>query len=72
MINYELTPYPMFLFNAKNILHQPDKAILAEVIRNYVSSKSGNAVTQTAPGTGHHVLDGGSCLHHLEWMEKFT
>ena len=72
MMNYELSPYPMSLFEAKNILCQLDKPQLAEAIRNYASPKSDNSITQTVPGTDHYVLDGGSLLHHLNWMERCT
>ena len=50
VMNYELSPYPMSLFEAKNILRQPGKPQLAEEIKNYASLKSDNAVTQTVPG----------------------
>ena len=69
---YELCPYPMSLFEAKDILRPPDKPQLAEAIRNYVKTKSDNAVTQTVPVTDHYVLDGGSLLHRLKWTEGST
>ena len=75
MMNYELSPYLMSLFQAKNILCQLDKPQLEEAIRNYASPKSDNAITQTVPGTHHYILDGGgggSLLHHLKWMERCT
>lgn len=73
-MNYELSLYPMSLFNAKDILRQPDKPQLAEAIqvRHYVSSKSDNAVTQKLLGTDHYVLDGGSLLQGLKGMEGCT
>lgn len=33
VMNYELSPYPIFLFEAKNILRPPDKPQLAETIK---------------------------------------
>ena len=62
----------MSLFEAKNVLRQLDKPQLAEAIRNYASPKSDNAITQTVPGTDHYVVDRGSLLHHLKWMERCT
>ena len=59
----------MSLFEGKDILRQPDKPQLAEALRNYVKTKSDNAVTQTVPVTEHYVLDGGSFLHRLKWTE---
>ena len=72
MINYELNPSPMSLFEAKNILRHVDKPQLAKAIRKYVSPKSDKAMTQTVQWTDHYVLDGGSLLHHLKWMERCT
>lgn len=72
VMNYELCPYPMSLFEAKDILRQPDKPQLSEAIRNYASVKSDNAVTQTVPKTNHYVLDGGSLLHRLKWKAGCT
>ena len=68
VMNYEPTPYPMSLFEAKNILCQMDKPQFVDAIRNYASSISDIAMTQTH----HYVLDGGSLLHHLKWMERCT
>jgi len=62
----------MSLFEAKNILCQLDKPKLAEAIRNNASPKSENAVIQTVPRTDHYVLDRGSLLQCLKWMEGCT
>ena len=59
----------MSLFEAKDILRQPQQA---EAIRNYATPKSDNAVTQAVPVTDHYVLDGGWLLHRLIWMEGCT
>jgi len=69
VMSYELCLYPMSLFEGKDILRQPDKPQLAEALRNYVKTKSDNAVIETAPITEHYVLDGGSLLHRLKWTE---
>jgi len=75
VMSYELCLYPMSLFKGKDILRQPDKPQLAEALRNYVKTKSNNAVTQTVPVKEHYVLDGGSLLsflHRLKWKEGTT
>ena len=72
VMSYELCPYPTSLFEAKNTLRPPDKPQLAEAIRNHVTTKSEDAVTQRVPGTDHYVLDGGSLLHRLKWTEGCT
>ena len=59
----------MSLFEGKDVMRQHDKPQLAEALRNYVKTKSDNAVTQTVPVTEHYVLDGGSLLHRLKWTE---
>jgi hypothetical protein len=50
VMKYELNPYSISLFKAMNILCRPDKPQLEEVIRNYASPKSDNAVPQMVPG----------------------
>lgn len=72
VMSYELCPYPMSLFEGKNILRAPDKPQLAEAIRNYVTPKADNAVTQTVAVTDHYVLDGGSLIHRLKWTDGST
>jgi len=51
VMSYEICLYPMSLFEGKDILRQPDKPKLAKALRNYVKTKSDNAVTETAPIT---------------------
>jgi len=72
VMSYELSLYPMSLFEGKGVLRQADKPQLAEALRNYVNIKSDSAVTQTIPVTEHNVLDGGSLLHRLKWKEGNT
>ena len=72
MMHYELSLYPMSLFEANNILCQLDKPQLAEAIKNYASPKSHTAVTQTVPGTEHYVVDGELRFYRLKWMEGCT
>ena len=69
---YELSPYPPSLFEAKDCLRKTDKAQLVEAIRNYVTPTSDDAVLETIPVTDHYVLDGGSLLHRLKWTEGST
>jgi hypothetical protein len=57
-MEYELSPYPPSLFEAKDRLRKPDKAQLVEAIRNYVTPTSDDAVLETIPVTDHYVLDG--------------
>ena len=71
-MEYELSPYPPSLFEAKDGLRKPDKAQLVEAIRNYVTPTSDDAVLETIPVTDHYVLDGGSLLHRLKWTEGST
>ena len=72
VMEYELSPYPPSLFEAKDGLRKPDKAQLLEAIRNYVTPTSDDAVLETIPVTDHYVLDGGSFLHRLKWTEGST
>jgi len=72
VMNFELCPYPPSLFEAKNLLCKPDKAQLAEAIRNHVTSLSDDAILQSVRETDHYVLDGGSLLHRLHWTEGCT
>ena len=71
VMKYELSPYPPSLFEAKHHLRKPDKAQLLDAIRSHVTS-SDDAVLQLNPKTDHYVLDGGSLLHRLKWMEGST
>ena len=50
MMHYELSPYPMSLIEANNILCQLDKPQLAEAIKNYASPKSVNAAYRRSQG----------------------
>ena len=68
-MNYQISLYPVSLFEANKTLRQPDRPQLVEAIWNYVSPTSDNAVTQTVPGADHSALDAGSLLHYLKWMD---
>ena len=71
VMKYELSPYPPSLFEGKYILRKPDKAKLLEAIRKHVIPES-EAILQFIPRSDHYVLDGGSLLHRLKWMEGST
>ena len=68
-MNYQISLYPVSLFEANNTLRQPDRPQLAEAIWNYASTTSDNAVTQTVTGADQYALDGGSLLYYLKWVE---
>lgn len=54
-MNYELSPFPPALFEARNIFRKADKPQLAHAILDSVSK------------TEYHVIDGGSLLHRMPW-----
>ena len=66
---YELSPYPPSLFEAKHLLHKPNKAQLMAAIKE---QSSDDAVLKDVPEVEHNVLDGGSLLHRLKWSEGKT
>ena len=69
VMTYELCPFPMSLFEMKNVMRQPDKPQLAEAIRNQATNECDNIINQIVPLSDHYVLDGGSLLHRLKWVE---
>ena len=71
VMEYELSPYPPSLFDAKYLLRMSDKAQLLDAIRKHATS-SDTAILHTIPKTDHYVLDGGSLLHRLKWKEGNT
>ena len=67
-MTYELSPFPMSLFDAQNVIRKADKPKLAHAIMGYSTNVSSNAILEnTKPKTEHYVLDGGSLLHRLPW-----
>ena len=68
-MKYELSPYPPFLFEGKNILRKPDKAPLLHAVRSHVNS-SNDAILQVIPKTDHYVLD--VLIHRLKWTDGST
>ena len=71
VLHYELSPHLPSLFEANNVLRNPDKAQLLEVIREYLSSSKA-AKLEVIPKTDHYVLDGSSLLRCLKWKEGST
>lgn len=70
-MDYELSPYPPALFEAKHVFQKADKPQLAEAIREFAVNSSSNAIiTNSIPDTQHYVLDGGSFLHRLAWKKE--
>ena len=53
-------------------LHKADKPQLAEAIETFVTSTSDTAIPQTIKETDNYVLDGGSLLHRMKWIEGCT
>jgi hypothetical protein len=73
IMDYELSPYPPALFEAKHVFQKADKPQLAHALRDFVSQSSSNAViTDSIPESEHFVLDGGSLLHRLSWKKGIT
>jgi len=72
VMNYELSPYPPSLFEAKDLLRKPDKAQLIDALKTNVTTISDEAVLKSAPEVEHNVLDGGSLLHRLKWTDGRT
>ena len=52
-------------------MRKPDKALLLEVIREYLSSSKA-AKLEAIPKADHYVLDGFSLLRRLKWKEGST
>jgi hypothetical protein len=71
IMRYELSPYPLSLFDEKYLMRKPNKAQLQEALSDSFKS-SELAVLQYIPKTDHYVLDGGSLLHRLKWKEGST
>ena len=53
------------------MLRKADKAQLRDAVRNHAVA-SETAVLQTLPTTDHYVLDVGSLIHRLKWIEGNT
>ena len=72
VLTHELSPYPPALFEAKHVMRQADKAQLIDALKGHVTSRSNSAVLETIPSTEYNVIDGGSLLHRLKWVEGRT
>jgi 5'-3' exonuclease len=67
VMDYELSPFPPALFEARHIFRKADKPQLAHAIIDHSKKVSSEAVPDAVPKTEHYVLDGGSLLHRLPW-----
>jgi len=72
VLDYELSPFPPALFEAKNIFQEADKPQLAKAIEECASKLSDQPVLDKTPKTEHCVLDGGSLLHRVKWTKGKT
>ena len=72
VMSYELSSYPLSLFEGKHILRKADKPQLADSIKHMVSSNSAMALPNVVKETEHYVLDGGSLLHRMKWVDGST
>jgi len=72
VMNFELSPFPPSLFEARNILRKAGKPQLAVAITEHSRKISNEAVTDSIPKTDHYVLDGGSLLHRVQWKAGDT
>ena len=72
VLDYELSPFPPALFEAKNIFREAEKPQLAKAIEECASKLSDQAVLDKTPKTEHYVLDGGSLLHCVKWTKGKT
>ena len=69
-IKYELCSYPPALFESPSMLCKANKPELKKAIREYITSKllsTPLAVDQLEP-TEKYILDGGSLLHKIAWV----
>ena len=72
-IKYELCSYPPALFESPSMLCKANKPELKKAIREYITSKllsTPLAVDQLEPlrCTEKYILDGGSLLHKIAWV----
>ena len=70
VMNYELSPFPPSLFEARNLFREADKPQIAVAIAEHSRKVSDEAIKATVPKTDHYVLDGGSLLHRLQWKTR--
>ena len=66
VMNYELSPFPPALFEARNIFQKANKPQLGHAVCDYAQ----DAMLDSVPETKCHVLDGGSLLHRMQWKKR--
>ena len=69
VLTFELSPYPLALFETRNILRKADKPQLAQAIRDHAADLLNEAVMNSIPKTDCYALDGGFLLHRLPWKK---
>ncbi|KAH3736112.1 hypothetical protein DPMN_042674 [Dreissena polymorpha] len=72
ILSNELSPHPLALFEAKNILRKADKPQIIQSMRDQAVNVSSEAVINFIPEPDCYVLDGGSLLHRLPWKRGNT
>ena len=77
VMNFELSPYPLSLFEDNKILRKADKPQLAHAISDHCTKALAcEGAPDTTPSaslqTERYVLDGGSLLHKLKWKKGET
>ena len=78
LMSYELSAYPLSLFETPSLLRKPDKPKLADAIVKYVEDREKNedivrSVDHNEDDSAHQfVLDGGSLLHRIGWKKNIT
>ena len=73
VLEYELSPFPPALFEAKYIFRKADKPQLAKAIDAYAQGLSAvENEPDDVPKTENYVLDGGSLIHRVKWMKGTT
>ena len=70
-MSYEISPYPMALFEAKHVFQKEEKPQLADALRDFVSHSSSKVmIMDPTPKSEHFALDGGSLLNRLLWKKR--
>ena len=69
VLDYELSPFPPALFEARYVMRKPEKEHLVNAIDEYARSLSDEAVTDNVPETDIYVLGGGSLMHRVQWVK---
>jgi hypothetical protein len=71
VMSYELSAFPISLFQDKSLIRKADKHHLAQAIDSHYCKQTTN-VDHVIPQNTKYVLDGGSLLHRLKWNKGVT